>query len=109
MGEPVITNRLYPQLTLLGDVKSENKVLALREFVKKLPAENYLLLKTIIQFLSEVAARQNENLMNASNLSVVFGPNLTWPTDQQVPISQLHNLNNFCYQLIISYDKVFND
>lgn len=45
--------------------------------------------------------------MDANNLSVVFGPNFTWPTDQQVPINQLHNLNNFCYKLISEYDQLF--
>ncbi|KAH7727112.1 RhoGAP domain-containing protein [Aphelenchoides avenae] len=109
MGEPVITNRLYPELTHISDVKNDDKAAWVRDFVRKLPPENYLLLKTVIQFLTEVAANSKVNLMNANNLSVVFGPNLTWPTDQQVPITQLHNLNNFCYQLIINYDKIFAD
>uniref|UniRef100_A0A1I7WWA8 CRAL-TRIO domain-containing protein n=1 Tax=Heterorhabditis bacteriophora TaxID=37862 RepID=A0A1I7WWA8_HETBA len=63
-----------------------------------------ILFKCVLQ----VAANSKVNLMNANNLSVVFGPNLTWPTDQQVPVAQLHNLNNFCYRLIVDYDKIFS-
>lgn len=109
LGEPVITNVLYPKLALLSDVPKENKLAAICEFVKLIPPENRLLLKTVCQFLTEVAAHSKVNQMTANNLSVVFGPNLTWPTDQQVPISQLNNLNNFCYRLIVDYNTVFAD
>ncbi|KAK6028806.1 RhoGAP domain protein [Ostertagia ostertagi] len=77
VGEPVTTNALYPRLAALAG----------RMF--------------------KVAANHKVNLMTANNLSVVFGPNLTWPTDQQVPIAQLNNLNNFCYRLIVDYDQIF--
>ncbi|KHJ89425.1 RhoGAP domain protein [Oesophagostomum dentatum] len=65
------------------------------------------LLRYLQSVLDKVAANHKVNLMTANNLSVVFGPNLTWPTDQQVPIAQLNNLNNFCYRLIVDYDKIF--
>lgn len=57
--------------------KSE-KLAAIKEFLRKLPHENYVLLKTLNKFLVEVAANCQVNLMDANNLSVVFGPNLTW-------------------------------
>ncbi|CAB3404986.1 unnamed protein product [Caenorhabditis bovis] len=108
LGEPLTTNALYPKLAQLSDVPKNEKTAAVKEFVKLLPRPNYLLLKTIVRFLTRVAEHSKVNLMNANNLSVVFGPNLTWPTDQQVPISQLNNLNNFCYRLIVDYDIIFD-
>ncbi|KAI6196886.1 Rho GTPase-activating protein 1 [Aphelenchoides besseyi] len=108
LGEPVITNQLYNELIQLTTVKNENKVPSIRQFARKLPPENFELLKTIIQFLTEVAANSKLNLMDANNLSVVFGPTLLWPTNQTVPITQLNSLNNFCYQLIVHYDDIFN-
>ncbi|VIO94028.1 RhoGAP domain containing protein [Brugia malayi] len=107
LGEPVITNALYPRLTALSELPKDSKLGAIIEIVDALPLENWMLLKTVCQFLTEVAAHSKENLMNANNLSVVFGPNLTWPTDREVPIAQLNNLNHFCYRLIVDYDKVF--
>lgn len=41
-------------------------------------------------------------MMTANNLSVVFGPNLTWPTDQQVINCSLV----FC-MLVYSYSHCF--
>ncbi|VDN21558.1 unnamed protein product [Cylicostephanus goldi] len=107
LGEPVTTNALYPRLATLADVPKGEKTPAVKEFVALLPRPNYILLKTVVEFLTKVAANHKVNLMTANNLSVVFGPNLTWPTDQQVPIAQLNNLNNFCYRLIVDYDKIF--
>ncbi|KAI1718430.1 rhoGAP domain-containing protein [Ditylenchus destructor] len=107
LGEPVITNALYPELALLNGVSKEDRPEAVRKLTQKMPPENYLLLKTVIKFLTEVAENSHNNLMDANNLSVVFGPNLTWPTDQQVPILQLNNLNNFCYTLIKHFDYIF--
>uniref|UniRef100_A0A1I7YEW9 Rho GTPase-activating protein 1 n=1 Tax=Steinernema glaseri TaxID=37863 RepID=A0A1I7YEW9_9BILA len=109
LGEPVITNRLYPTLISKLDVPKTEKANAVLEFVRLLPPRNRALLKTVVKFLTEVAANSKANLMNANNLSVVFGPNLTWPTDQQVPVSQLNNLNNFCHKLIVDYDLIFEE
>ncbi|KAL3993776.1 Divergent CRAL/TRIO domain family protein [Acanthocheilonema viteae] len=107
LGEPVTTNALYPKLAALSELPKDSKLGAIIEIVDALPLENRMLLKTVCQFLTEVAAHSKENMMNANNLSVVFGPNLTWPTNREVPVTQLNNLNNFCYRLIIDYDKVF--
>ncbi|VDO27454.1 unnamed protein product [Haemonchus placei] len=107
LGEPVTTNALYPRLAALADVPKKEKTPAVKEFVVLLPRPNYLLLQKVVHFLTLVAANHKVNLMTANNLSVVFGPNLTWPTDQQVPIAQLNNLNNFCYRLIVDYDQIF--
>lgn len=107
LGEPVTTNALYPRLAALADVPKKEKTPAVKDFVALLPRQNYTLLKKVVHFLTLVAANHKVNLMTANNLSVVFGPNLTWPTDQQVPIAQLNNLNNFCYRLIVDYDQIF--
>ncbi|VDN06184.1 unnamed protein product [Thelazia callipaeda] len=107
LDEPVTTNKLYPRLAALSELPKDSKLGAIIEIVDMLPAENYILLKTVCEFLAEVAAHSNENMMGANNLSVIFGPNLTWPKDCEVPITQLNNLNYFCYRLIVDYDKVF--
>uniref|UniRef100_A0AC35TLR4 RhoGAP domain containing protein n=1 Tax=Rhabditophanes sp. KR3021 TaxID=114890 RepID=A0AC35TLR4_9BILA len=107
LGEPIITNALYSQLITTLDVPKNEKKENVKAFLKLIPKPNYVLLKKIIEFLIEVAAHHQQNKMDANNLSVVFGPNLTWPTNQQPVISQLHTLNNFCYILMTEYEYVF--
>ncbi|KAI6242753.1 Rho GTPase-activating protein 1 [Aphelenchoides fujianensis] len=107
LGEPVITNRLYSELIKVTTTASDKKSELIREFLRKLPLENYTLLKTIVHFLTRVAANAKMNLMDANNLSVVFGPTLLWPTNQTVPIAHLNTLNNFVFQLITHYKEIF--
>uniref|UniRef100_A0A0K0F2D8 Rho GTPase-activating protein 68F (inferred by orthology to a D. melanogaster protein) n=1 Tax=Strongyloides venezuelensis TaxID=75913 RepID=A0A0K0F2D8_STRVS len=108
LGEPIITNALYPQLITALDVPKGERKEGVKGFIKLLPKQNLILLKYIIEFLLDVTNNEHENKMDANNLSVIFGPNLTWPTNQQVPISQLNSLNNFCYILISEYEYIFS-
>ncbi|VDL80749.1 unnamed protein product [Nippostrongylus brasiliensis] len=77
LGEPVTTNALYPRLAALTEIPKKEKTPAVKEFVALLPRPNFLLLKKVVHFLTFV------------------------------PIAQLNNLNNFCYRLIVDYDKIF--
>jgi hypothetical protein len=105
LGEPIMTNNNYSKLVEIEDPKSNTE--AVRTLIWSLKPANFLLLKTVIQFLTEVAAHSHKNLMTPENLGVVFGPNLTWPTDQQVPLTHIIHLNNFCAKLIIDYEVIF--
>ncbi|KHJ76986.1 RhoGAP domain protein, partial [Oesophagostomum dentatum] len=52
LGEPVTTNALYPRLATLAEVPKTEKTPAVKEFVALLPQPNYLLLKTVVKFLT---------------------------------------------------------
>ncbi|CAD5215403.1 unnamed protein product [Bursaphelenchus xylophilus] len=55
MGEPVITNNLYGEVVRISNVEKEKKTEAIKAFVKKLPRENFVLLKVVSKFLTKVA------------------------------------------------------
>uniref|UniRef100_A0AC34QMA9 Rho-GAP domain-containing protein n=1 Tax=Panagrolaimus sp. JU765 TaxID=591449 RepID=A0AC34QMA9_9BILA len=107
LGEPVITNKLFPKVVEIENLKENTE--AIRSLIWSLKPANFLLLKTVVQFLTEVAAHSHKNHMNAENLGVVFGPNLTWPSDQQVPLTQIIHLNSFCTKLINNYEEIFEN
>lgn len=46
------------------------------ELTKKIPTENYVLLKKICLFLQIITKYEDVNKMDAKNLATVFGPNL---------------------------------
>ena len=56
--------------------------------IKKLPDQNYVVLKYLMEFLVLVTDRCDMNKMTAANLAVVFGPNLVWPNDK---VKHLYN------------------
>lgn len=45
----------------------------IRELLRKMPAENVVLLRYLIEFLYEVQLRSHANRMTAANLAIVFG------------------------------------
>ena len=73
--------------------------------VAKLPQLNFIMLKFLTEFLSEVAARSNANKMDAKNISYVFGPNFLRPTvnDIQYGLIDIERINNFV-ELLIKYN-----
>uniref|UniRef100_A0A914WVH4 Rho GTPase activating protein 1 n=1 Tax=Plectus sambesii TaxID=2011161 RepID=A0A914WVH4_9BILA len=107
LTEPVIPFSLYNDVLRITDYAADERNVAVRDLVGRLPNENYILLKTIASFLTEVMSHSDANLMNANNLAVVFGPNLAWPGDQQVSLAHLSHLNNFCYRLLTAYNVIF--
>ena len=83
--EPLMTFELHE--SFLDCVKNQSmsidsRVDNLRHLVQSLPKENQVLLSHIAQHLVKIAAREKENKMNASNLSVCFGPVFMWKEEE---------------------------
>lgn len=80
LPEPVVPFSLYDPLTrrnLAGEAWSA----FLLEQVKALPRLNFLVLRSLLLFLAEVASHEADNKMSAANLATCFGPNLMWPAE----------------------------
>ncbi|OUC48307.1 RhoGAP domain protein [Trichinella nativa] len=95
LSEPVMTHHLYGDIMQLQNFPPNERTQKIRDLLKQLPKENYTLLKYLIEFLNEVCDRSSANLMNASNLAIVFGPNLAWSADQQVSMGNMYQLTQF--------------
>jgi len=110
LKQPIIPFHLYPMIpqSNVASLLPEEKHLVTQKLMHSLPDENYRLLKAIVKFLTEVASHSDVNLMTTSNLSVVFGPNLAWPNDQQVTLVHMRELNQFCYRIISNYEQTFD-
>ncbi|CAF0905843.1 unnamed protein product [Adineta steineri] len=110
LSEPIMTFRLYPELLgLSGTLKRPDQVDIIRDLIiEKLPAQNYNVLKYLIEFLNLVANYSDTNLMTTSNLSIVFGPNLAWSEDDQMnTLANYSLINTFTEILIARYTELF--
>ena len=87
------------QHNCFADIPRESRLNYCQDLViKKLPDQNYVVLKYLMEFLCLVTDRFavktslniclsltfrcDMNKMTAANLAVVFGPNLAWPNDK---------------------------
>ena len=91
--------------------------------IKKLPDQNYAVLKYLVEFislvgsssylamslvsLSQVVDRCDMNKMTAANLAVVFGPNLAWPNDKTMSLTSIGPINAFTEYLFSNMHEVF--
>ncbi|XP_022102382.1 rho GTPase-activating protein 17-like isoform X2 [Acanthaster planci] len=79
LPEPLLTFPLYQEFIQTMTIKDKDqKLQALWAVINKLPKANYNNFRYLIKFLSKVAKRSDHNKMNASNLSLVIGPNCLW-------------------------------
>ncbi|CAG8768988.1 5894_t:CDS:2, partial [Acaulospora morrowiae] len=77
LPEPVTTFALYDEFINAARIEDKDeRVLAIKEVISKLPKRNYDLLKRLIEHLERVTDYEEYNHMYAKNLAIVFGPNL---------------------------------
>eukprot|EP00051_Salpingoeca_urceolata_P022277 m.359214 g.359214 ORF g.359214 m.359214 type:complete len:154 (+) comp19950_c0_seq19:135-596(+) len=97
MPVPLMTFELHADFIRAAKVPTvEGRVAAIKESVKKLPALNYQILNALVMHLSRVAAKSDQNKMDASNLGVVFGPTLMRPLHESV-----YGIMEISYQNIV--------
>lgn len=65
------------------------------------------LLKFVVEFLVKVMDRSDLNKMTASNLAIVFGPNLLWSKSKQATLSSITNINHFTEFVLKNHYLIF--
>ncbi|XP_069131577.1 rho GTPase-activating protein 1-like isoform X2 [Argopecten irradians] len=107
LQEPLLTFDLYQPVVRLHNQDEERQMVEVKRMLREeLPEDNYIVLKYILQFLTEIVAHSEENKMTSMNLSIVFGPNLLWPKGQ-ASLSSMGYLNSFTKYLIDHYRDLF--
>lgn len=74
---------------------------------RRLPDDNYKLLKFIFEFLVKILDRKDFNKMTASNLAIVFGPNLLWSKNHGLTLESAASINYFTAFILDNYKYVF--
>lgn len=113
LDEPVLTYNLYAdildfeaQSAKCNDVEPMIKV-AKTYINNRLPDDHYILLKYLIDFLVKVMDKSEYNKMTASNLAIVWGPNLSWPKIGHLTLSSIASITYFTEFLLLHHDLIF--
>ncbi|XP_046391007.1 rho GTPase-activating protein 1 isoform X1 [Ischnura elegans] len=108
LEEPIMTFDLYEEITQFMSLSKEERSQMVKVIIlDKLPEDNYIVLKYIMQFLSKVMDRCDLNKMTSSNLAVVFGPNLVWSQSDQLSLSAIGPINAFTEFMLSHQDEIF--
>ncbi|XP_066944450.1 rho GTPase-activating protein 8 isoform X2 [Macrobrachium rosenbergii] len=108
LEEPLMTFDLYDEIIQFQGLNKSERLASIKTILlEKLPEDNYLVLKFLVNFLSKVMDRSDLNKMNASNLAVVFGPNLVWPRGGQMSLNAIAPINLFVEVMLSSHHQIF--
>ncbi|KAG0418026.1 hypothetical protein HPB47_005175 [Ixodes persulcatus] len=109
LEEPLLTFDLYEEVMRFQELDQSEKLAQARALLlERLPEDNYELLKYIVEFLAKVIDRSDLNKMTASNLAIVFGPNLLWSREEQASLSSITHINQFAEYIIKHQHLLFS-
>uniref|UniRef100_A0A8C4QCW4 N-chimaerin n=1 Tax=Eptatretus burgeri TaxID=7764 RepID=A0A8C4QCW4_EPTBU len=95
---PLITYDAYPKFIDASKISdSDERLEAIHEALKLLPLAHYETLRFLMSHLKRLTLYEKENLMNAENLAIVFGPTLMRPLEQDVMAA----LNDIRFQRLV--------
>jgi hypothetical protein len=85
-------------------------VAELRGIVDQLSKPHYATAAALIDHLKKVAANEMVNQMNASNLAIVFGPNILRPRENEASLSTLTDMQHQlkAVEMLILHSEVFD-
>lgn len=104
---PVMTFELFDSVVSLQNLPKEERLEFVKTVINKLPEQNYAVLKHLIEFLSMVMECSCLNKMTASNLAVVFGPNLIRSRDTSLSLAHIGPINLFTEYMLTHQHELF--
>ncbi|XP_064490238.1 rho GTPase-activating protein 1-like isoform X2 [Ornithodoros turicata] len=108
LQEPLLTFDLYDDVMHFQELDQSEKVSQAQHLLlERMPHSNYQLLKYIVEFLAKVIDRSDLNKMTASNLAIVFGPNLLWSREEGASLSSITHINQFTEYLLRNHQLLF--
>lgn len=110
LPEPLIPSSLYDNFMNAIDLPShEAQLQKFSELVHRMPEAHFQTMKALMEHLNRVTQNSKINLMNAKNLSVVFGPTLMRNPDPSQEIMDVTYKNLAIEFLILHTDELFAD
>ncbi|KAG0274805.1 hypothetical protein BGZ95_009440 [Linnemannia exigua] len=105
LPQPLIPYDLYADfMEAISLPQNEAKVQTFKDLMDRLPVAHYATLKVLLEHLDRVTEQDKINLMNAKNLSVVFGPTLMRNPDPSREIMDM-TFKNLTIEFLIVHTR----
>ncbi|CAO3644996.1 unnamed protein product [Cunninghamella echinulata] len=109
LPNPLFTYELYKEfVTAILSSEPKDKLETFQKLLRKLPTEHFNTLKFLMQHLSKVDARNEENLMTAKNIAVIFGPTLLRSNDESLDLIEMNHKIG-CIEYILNHMTMFDE
>ncbi|PWA03694.1 hypothetical protein BB558_000141 [Smittium angustum] len=111
--EPLIPANLQSGFINAAEINDyDERLWAIKDLISALPPRNFTVIKCIIEHLERVTDYEEINHMYASNLAVVFGPNMIHPSSNDSTyfsaMSSLGQIVTIVKNMILQYHWLFD-
>ncbi|KAG2373395.1 hypothetical protein C9374_012134 [Naegleria lovaniensis] len=113
LPEPLMTFDHYDMFIASDGIPDDNvRLQVIRNVLRFLPRSNYFILKKLCGFLHSVHVNSSVNKMDASNLAIVFAPNILRPPPMycnvlQMQLSEARFATSLTQSLVTEYEFFF--
>uniref|UniRef100_A0A8D3DRJ7 SLIT-ROBO Rho GTPase-activating protein 1 n=1 Tax=Scophthalmus maximus TaxID=52904 RepID=A0A8D3DRJ7_SCOMX len=110
-----LENPLFPKERfndLLSSIRIENlyeRALYIRKILLTIPRSVLIVMRYLFAFLNHLSQYSDENMMDAYNLAICFGPTLMPTPDTQDQVSCQAHVNEIIKTIIIHHETIFPD
>lgn len=108
LAEPILTSRLYDDFIAAVQLPAiEGRVDRIKGLIDRLPEANKKVVSMLVPFLTRCAMRSDKNRMTASQLGVIFGQSLLWPSSLDQSLQDSKKLSNLVTTMIEYSSVIF--
>ncbi|KAK9453924.1 hypothetical protein V1511DRAFT_461621 [Dipodascopsis uninucleata] len=110
LPEPLLTYELFPEFMAIAKLPTElDQIFEFIRVVRKLPINNYYLLKRIVTHLALISKHGDVNKMHAVNLAIVFSMSLLPNGNPFAATSDLGAIQTVLRAMISYPDRIFRE
>ncbi|CAD5226340.1 unnamed protein product [Bursaphelenchus xylophilus] len=110
LREPVFPFFMFERITDCAKLSNIDEFInKITELINKLPPPSYLLLRYLFAFLNHVSQFSDENMMDAYNLAICFGPTLLRIPETKDQVYYQNYVNDVVKNLILYHNRIFSN
>jgi len=109
LPKPLIPESAINYMVQVKKAEPNQKIKMLHELYNELivPVDHRSLVKYLFKFLSKVISYESANKMGSSQIAIVFGPTICWPSDPNESLGSIQHVNNMIKWTLDHIDHVF--
>ncbi|XP_063708232.1 SLIT-ROBO Rho GTPase-activating protein 1-like isoform X2 [Culicoides brevitarsis] len=108
LREPIFPIIYFDHLLSIAQLDTKQEIIqGIRKFISNLPRSVIIVVRYLFDFLNHLSEYSDENMMDAYNLAICFGPTLMPAPEDKDQVQYQNQVNELIKNIIIYHEDVF--